>query len=209
MPKVLKKSEKIVRAAMELFYKNGFHATGIEAILKKAQVSKKTLYAYFESKDALILEALKYRSDQFNSFWDMVRERANTPRDCLLVIFDLQKEWFESDMFYGCLFINAVGEYSRKGNPFKKMSQTVKEETYENIKELLEEMNHPNPPSAAEKITLLFEGAIVTAQVSGESRSADIAREIVRMILDNDIKENKQEEEEIKEVVAGEIMWNR
>jgi AcrR family transcriptional regulator len=206
MPKILKKSEKIVRAAMELFYKNGFHATGIEAILKKAQVSKKTLYAYFESKDALILETLKYRSDQFSGFWERVRERANTPRDCLLVIFDLQKEWFESDMFYGCLFINAVGEYSRKGNPFKKMSQTVKVETYENIKRLLEEMSHPNPPSAAEKITLLFEGAIVTAQVSGESRSADIAKEIVKTILDNDMQEKKQAAAEVEEIAASEIV---
>jgi AcrR family transcriptional regulator len=201
MPKMLTKSEKIVRAAMELFYKNGFHATGIEAILKKAQVSKKTLYAYFESKDALILEALKYRSDQFNDFWSRVRERTNDPRGRLLVIFDLQKEWFESDMFYGCLFINAVGEYSRKGNSFKKMSQTVKAETYESIKELLGEMSHPNPPSAAVKITLLFEGAIVTAQVSGESRSADIAKEIVEMILDNDMKEKKQRE--VGEMIAS------
>jgi hypothetical protein len=40
-------------------------------------------------------------------------------------------------------------------------------------------MKHPNPLSAAEKINLLFEGAIVTAQVSGESRSADTAKEII------------------------------
>ncbi len=188
MPKTLKKSEKIVRAAMELFYKNGFHATGIESILKKARVSKKTLYAYFDSKDELILAVLKYRSDQFRDyFWEMVRERAKSPREQLLVIFDLQKEWFESGKFYGCLFINAVGEYSRQGNPFRKLSQTVKVETYEYIKCLLEEMRHPNPLSAAEKINLLFEGAIVTAQVSGESRSADTAKEIVNTILDADM----------------------
>lgn len=194
MPKALKKSEKIIRAAMELFYKNGFHATGIEAILKKAQVSKKTLYSYFESKDALILEVLKYRSEQFNSFWDMVQQRGNTPRERLLAIFDLQKEWFESDQFYGCLFINVVGEYSRKGNSFKKMSQTVKAETYENIKKLLCEMNHPNPTMAAEKVTLLFEGAIVTAQVSGKSRSADAAKEITKTLLDSDMKAVKLDE---------------
>ncbi len=206
MPKTLKKSEKIVRAAMELFYKNGFHATGIESILKKAQVSKKTLYSYFESKDALILEALKYRSDQFNGFWDRVRERASEPRDRLLAIFDLQKEWFESDMFYGCLFINAVGEYSRKGNPFKKVSQTVKVDTYENIKGLLEEMSHPDPSFAAEKITLLFEGAIVTAQVSSKSRSANIAKEIVKTILDSDMKAEKHKEIEMEPGLVNEVL---
>jgi hypothetical protein len=94
--------------------------------------------------------------------------------------------------------------YSRKGNSFKKMSQTVKVETYESINELLVEMSHPNPPSTVEKIALLFEGAILTAQVSGESRSADIAKGIVKMILDNDMKKKKQEEAE--KMIASEIV---
>lgn len=48
------KKALIMRAAMELFATNGFHATTISSIAKEAGISKGLLYNYFESKEELI-----------------------------------------------------------------------------------------------------------------------------------------------------------
>ena len=51
--------EHLIDTAIELFAKHGFHATGIDMILARAGVSKKTLYRHFRSKEELILAALR------------------------------------------------------------------------------------------------------------------------------------------------------
>src|ERR1700685_2041068 len=46
--------ERIERAAAQLFYRNGIHATGVELIAQQANVSKRTLYQHFPSKNDLV-----------------------------------------------------------------------------------------------------------------------------------------------------------
>ena len=50
--------EKIVKAAIALFGKQGLTATGIDQIMKKAGLTAGAFYAHFESKEQLIEEVL-------------------------------------------------------------------------------------------------------------------------------------------------------
>ena len=45
--------ERILAAADKLFYAQGIRAVGVDAVAAQADVSKRTLYAYFRSKDDL------------------------------------------------------------------------------------------------------------------------------------------------------------
>ena len=47
---VSSKREQLIKTALELFAKNGIHATGIDAIVKRSGVTKKTLYVHFLRK---------------------------------------------------------------------------------------------------------------------------------------------------------------
>jgi len=49
------KKEKIEHIAKELFLKHGFKKVSIDEICKKAHVSRKTYYTYYENKTALVL----------------------------------------------------------------------------------------------------------------------------------------------------------
>jgi len=53
----------ILRAARETFFQNGFHHATVESVAERAEVSKGTVYLYFESKESLLahllLEGLK------------------------------------------------------------------------------------------------------------------------------------------------------
>lgn len=54
-----KSREKIIRAATELFARNGYHATSISQIAAKSGVSKGLMYNYFKNKNALLDVILK------------------------------------------------------------------------------------------------------------------------------------------------------
>jgi AcrR family transcriptional regulator len=52
--------EKLVMAAQELFLLQGYHATGIAQILKKAGVNSGSLYYYFPTKEDLLIAVLEF-----------------------------------------------------------------------------------------------------------------------------------------------------
>lgn len=54
---------RIVSAAWELFYEQGYDNTTVEEIIEKSQTSKGSFYHYFEGKDAL-LSSLSYIFDE-------------------------------------------------------------------------------------------------------------------------------------------------
>ena len=77
--------DHLVDTALELFIRDGFHATGIDKILAESGVAKMTLYKHFKSKDELILSALRRRDERFrNWFMRAVESRAQAPRQRLL-----------------------------------------------------------------------------------------------------------------------------
>ena len=83
------KRDLLINTALELFSREGFHATGIDRILSESGVAKMTLYNHFKSKDELILAALRRRDETFrNWFMRTVEASAETPRGRLLASFD-------------------------------------------------------------------------------------------------------------------------
>lgn len=65
------KKQLIIDTALELFAENGFHATSMSRIAKKAGISKGLAYNYFESKDAILNQIVKTGFDSIYSHFDM------------------------------------------------------------------------------------------------------------------------------------------
>ncbi|MGH3670835.1 MAG: TetR/AcrR family transcriptional regulator, partial [Pseudonocardiaceae bacterium] len=53
--------DRVIRAAYDLFSRQGTRAVGVDAVIGEAGVAKMTLYRNFASKDELILAFLKRR----------------------------------------------------------------------------------------------------------------------------------------------------
>ncbi|BAY96666.1 TetR family transcriptional regulator protein [Tolypothrix tenuis PCC 7101] len=53
--------EQILKAAMELFFSKGYHATSIDDVAKTAKISKGLLYHYFKGKEDLIAALVDLR----------------------------------------------------------------------------------------------------------------------------------------------------
>jgi len=186
--------DHIIEVAIKLFCEHGFHATGVDRIMREAKVSKKTLYNHFRSKDELILAALQKHDSVFrNDFVKDVEQLSSTPEGQLIAIFDAAEKWFSGQNFFGCMFVNVVGEYSDANSPMRGVSKSFKKMIWRYINSLCVKAGANNPETLANQLALLFEGAIVTAQINGTAVSAGIAKDVATQLLAADLATNGTE----------------
>ena len=176
--------EQLINTAIELFREHGYHGTGIDKIVEKAGVSKKTLYTHFRSKEELLIAALRHYDGLFrNNFMRHVDSLAKTPQEKLLAIFDVAEGWFSQKKFFGCMFINVIGEYSEKDSPIRDICKQFKSLMRNYIRDLCAQTGAEEPDILADKMALLFEGAVVTSQVSQNPDAAKTAKDIARLLV--------------------------
>ena len=100
--------ERILDAAVRLFYRDGIAATGVDRVIAEAGVAKATLYYHFPSKEALAVAFLAERHRQWMAGFR--RHLAAQPRQDLPAVADALACWMREPDFRGCAFINAVTE---------------------------------------------------------------------------------------------------
>lgn len=67
--------QRLIECAAELFWKNGYSATGISEILKQTDLPKGSFYFYFKSKDDLATAVTEYyQKSYWNNFKIVLRE---------------------------------------------------------------------------------------------------------------------------------------
>src|SRR5258705_12915793 len=93
-------AERILAAADKLFYAQGIRAVGVDAVAAEADVSKRTLYAHYPSKDDLIAAYLTAR------FRHMVPSDAPAREQILGYFATLERAFGRAD-FRGCPYVNA------------------------------------------------------------------------------------------------------
>jgi AcrR family transcriptional regulator len=186
----MSRRDHLVETALQLFCQNGFRATGIDLVLKESGVAKKTLYNHFRSKDDLIVAVLDKRDEDFMAkmratIARLAPRQAGDPRmSRVLAFFDGLDEWFNSDSFNGCTFINASAEYPRSDCPIHRACATHKERVLDTLEGLLSEMPLSDSRQVAREVGLLAEGAIVNAHTAGDPAAARVAKAAARRLLE-------------------------
>ena len=167
---------RLLNAATRLFCKNGINATGIDAIINEAGTAKTTLYKLFGSKTNLVHAVLESEGKAWREwFIGAIEAGGGDPRTKLARIFPALKSWFGEDRFYGCPFINAVGEHDKDQKQFRNIAMRHKKVVLGHIEKLAGEMGAAEPEVLAHQLGLLIDGAIVAAMVSRNPGVADTA----------------------------------
>src|SRR3954449_2956924 len=83
--------ERLVAAAIELFYRNGFGAVGIDRVIASAGVTKTTFYKHFEGKDDLMVAAVQRRDEWESQAWGRAVHRlaGDDPARQMRAMFDV------------------------------------------------------------------------------------------------------------------------
>lgn len=95
-PGEMEKKEKIIRAALEIFSGKLFHQVAMAEVAAASGVGKGTLYLYFESKEALFHEVIKY---SYNTYYESLKsclEAGENARDKLEKVMEMQRDFMQS-----------------------------------------------------------------------------------------------------------------
>ncbi|MGH3998601.1 MAG: TetR/AcrR family transcriptional regulator, partial [Pseudonocardiaceae bacterium] len=116
--------DRVMRAAYDLFSRQGTRTVGVDAVIGEARVAKMTLYRNFASKDDLILAFLERREALWTHGWVQAesRRRGDTPGQRLLAIIEIFGEWFARPDFEGCSFVTTLLEVSNRDSPVRQAS---------------------------------------------------------------------------------------
>ena len=176
--------ERVLETAYKLFSQHGTRAVGVDRIIAESGVAKMTLYRNFASKDDLILAFLELREERWTRGWlqDTVQERAATPAQRLLAIFDVFGEWFARDDFEGCSFINVMLELDDPGSPVRRESVRQLSEIRGFISALAQEAGVQDADAFARQWHILMKGCIVAA-AEGDRQAGTRARELGTLLL--------------------------
>jgi AcrR family transcriptional regulator len=171
------KRDHLIATAFRLFYRDGYHAVGIDTILAEAQLAKMTLYHHFASKEELIVAVLEQRSAQVNEkVQTVLRAAGPSPRKRLDAYFARYEAFFSRKEFNGCPFIRAVAEYPDIKSPVHQAVIRHKQRDIDTLQELLSGFDIAEPKPVAQQIALLIEGALVSAHTFGNTTALTHAR---------------------------------
>ncbi|MGF6773392.1 AcrR family transcriptional regulator [Paraburkholderia sp. GAS199] len=185
--------ERLLAAAEALVYAGGIHATGVDAIVKQSGTARKSFYTHFESKDALVAAALERRDERWmNWFITGTQQRGDSARQRLLGMFDVLREWFATESFHGCAFLNAAGELASPEDPIRVVARQHKERLLDFVSEQCEPLaaecgvDPARLARLARQWLILLDGAIAVALVSGEADAALDAQAAAAALLDSE-----------------------
>lgn len=160
--------ERILRAARELFYRDGINAVSVDAIAAAASTNKMTLYRHFSSKDELIAAYLAQLAAEGEGVWQEARgAHPGDPEAQLRYLLRKVSQWATQSTARGCALANAAVELAERRHPARRVIEMHKRKQCERLVALVREAGYARPEHFAEELFLLVEGARVSLQSVG------------------------------------------
>ncbi len=178
--------DRIIVEALNLFYAHGFHAVGLDHILREVGVTKTTFYNHFESKDDLIIAAIEKRGRWESASYRRTVDHFSdgTPRGTILAFFDALDLWFNDPDYRGCLFVKACTEFPAKNDPVHIAAAATIDQTKTALTDLCRQAGADDVDALAGRMELLLEGALAVRLIHGDDSTAAAARVVAERLLD-------------------------
>ncbi|MFJ4223808.1 TetR/AcrR family transcriptional regulator [Microbacterium sp. NPDC089695] len=175
--------EQILAAAEELYYRKGYAAVGMDELRAAAGVSLRRLYALFPAKTDIVKAVLERKHAEWEEGLSTAVADAGTDvRARLLAVYAYLENWFCTDDFRGCAFINAFGELGGTNPEVAEIVRAHKASFQEYMAGLV--TGAGAPASLAAQLSILAEGAQSTAAISGDPAVAKQARDAADVLID-------------------------
>jgi AcrR family transcriptional regulator len=178
--------ERLLAAADELFYEEGFNVVGIDRVIERAGVAKASLYDCFGSKEELIRTYLQERhaARQLRICERLARYAA--PKEKILAVFDSMAEAAAKPDFRGCAFARASAE-ARPGSSVKAVCDESRAWNLALFADLAKQAGAADPDRVAQQLRVLYDGAMLSAHLDTSSTAVAAARSMAEVVLDQAI----------------------
>ncbi|MBM3547041.1 MAG: TetR/AcrR family transcriptional regulator [Alphaproteobacteria bacterium] len=167
---------RILETTDRLFYRQGIRAIGVDTVAAEIGISKRTLYNYFPSKDALVVAYLERR-------FAPLPESDQPPAEQILDAYDRVGKLFDIGALRGCPFVNAVTELADPTHEAARIAIAFKERRRLWFRDLLTKAKAKDADSLAGQLQVLLDGAIIQMLVRNDAGMAAVARRAAETLL--------------------------
>lgn len=186
MPRSASKTRsRILAAAYELLYKEGFARVSMDAIAEAGGVTKRTLYYHFDSKDALAAAVLDHQHlHALTHIQSWGKRSAETPADYLAALFEQLENWASKPRWHGSGFTRLTMELADlPGHPVRHAAHRHKSAVEDWLSLELESLGVQNSKELARQVMLLIEGSMSLILIHRDvSYAKTAARAAVRLV---------------------------
>lgn len=177
----MSKCDQVLATAERLFNQQGFHATGIDQIVREAGATPRTLYRYFPTKEHLIIEVLQEREKRFLG---QIQQHTSDETGLTSLFAELEK-WFAQEGGKGCLYLRALAEYGHKDTGVADCALLHKQRELESLCSRFSGGTPEEICDKAENLMLIMEGAVARAPVIGGAAAAQRARLLAMRVFES------------------------
>jgi AcrR family transcriptional regulator len=163
--------ERIVMAAMELFWEKGYGSTSISDILKKAGANSGSLYHFFPAKQDVLTAVLDtYHHGIRPMLLDPAWEGIDDPMERIFVLLGRYRQFLiDTDYFYGCPIGSLALEIHEPDPAVRELLVANFSAWTDAIKECLAAVPDRLPPdidnnALAQFVLTVMEGAVMQAR---------------------------------------------
>jgi AcrR family transcriptional regulator len=175
--------ERLLAAGQALFYARGA-AVGVDALLKQANVARRSLYEHFGGKDGLVVAVLQRAAEQDLAWYESALASTEDPRARLRGLFDRLDELVADENFRGCRYFATDLALADPDHPAHAETETFRRRLRQLLVRELQALGHANPEDAAAQLHLLIEGTLVMGATEPGQHPARAARELAAAVLD-------------------------
>ena len=176
---------RIIDAAYALFYRHGYARIGVDAIAERADVTKRTLYDHFRSKDDLLAAVLEQHHElalRQIAQWG-ARAESSLP-GAIDTIFAELARWAATPRWAGSGFTRLAMELAdMPGHPARVVARRHKAAVEDWFAQSLARRRMRDPKERAREIVLLLEGAVTLMLVHGDRAYAAAAARAAKRLL--------------------------
>lgn len=162
--------ERLLRAASELFYREGIHSVGVDRILAEAGVTRATFYRHFPSKEDLVEAYLGVEDAHIRAAFAAAEASGAPPEQLVELVIDGLADDVARHHTRGCPFINAAAEYPEASSPVRQAVGAHREWFRGELEAVLHAAGVPDAAQAAAQLVLLRDAAMVGGYLDGWER---------------------------------------
>jgi len=164
------KREKLLDAAAEAFWVNGYDSTSLADIAKSSGVPLGNIYYYFKTKSAIAEGVSEIFVSETRQSLSDIDEKYNNPSDKLLGFIGLLRESAENRAKLGCPLANGIRDFSESVPSALKRTNEVFETLIAWLSTVMAQAGDKNAQRHARAVITRWQGSIVLSHGSGSEQ---------------------------------------
>src|SRR3954453_13212568 len=164
---------RIVKRASVRLREKGAHGIGVADLMKDAGLTHGGFYAYFDSREALVIEAFAYAMDRSNERWRKFAEQTPPDKRLAAIVEQYLTPLHRDDPGHGCAVPTLGAEIARESPKTRKAFAAKLEQMIEMLAGQIPGVPREASRKQAMATLATMMGTLVLARIAGNGEFSD------------------------------------